>query len=63
MYVLEKACRIQVAAQSGNAPLVVPPRASVESVFPSLSAFGDIAAITWEALLRRVERTAPDYRD
>jgi ribulose-5-phosphate 4-epimerase/fuculose-1-phosphate aldolase len=63
MYVLEKACRIQVAAQASGAALVVPPRASIESVFEQLNAFGDIASITWEALLRRVERTAPDYRD
>lgn len=63
MYVLEKACRIQVAALSSGTPPVVPPRDAIDCVFPQLNAFGDIAGITWAALLRRLERSAPDYRD
>lgn len=63
MYVLEKACRIQLAAQAGGAPLALPPRQTIASVYAQLSSFGDIASITWEALLRRAERTAPGYRD
>lgn len=63
MYVLEKACRIQVAALACGVAPVVPPKAAIECVFPQLNAFGDIAGITWAALLRRLERTAPDYRD
>jgi ribulose-5-phosphate 4-epimerase/fuculose-1-phosphate aldolase len=63
MYVLEKACQIQVAALAGGARPVVPPRDTIESVYPQLSSFGDIAGITWRALLRRLERTAPGYRD
>ena len=63
MYVLEKACRIQVAALACGVAPVVPPKAAIECVFPQLNAFGDIVGITWAALLRRLERTAPDYRD
>lgn len=45
MYVLEKACRIQVAALAGGIDPVVPPQSAIDSVFPQLNAFGDIAGI------------------
>ncbi len=62
MYVLEKACQIQVAAQAGG-PLVVPGPDSIASVYPQLESFGDVAGLTWAALLRRLERTEPAYLD
>ncbi len=61
MYVLEKACQIQVAAQAGGR-LVVPPAAAVDAVYPQLEAFGDVAGLTWAALLRVLERERSDYR-
>lgn len=60
MYVLEKACEIQVAAQAGGR-LIIPPPATIAAVHPQLESFGDVAGLTWAALLRRLERTAPDY--
>jgi ribulose-5-phosphate 4-epimerase/fuculose-1-phosphate aldolase len=62
MYVLEKACQIQVAAQAGGSALLIPPPASIAAVHPQLEAFGDVAGLTWAALLRRLDRTEPGYR-
>lgn len=62
MYVLEKACQIQVAAQAGGA-LVIPSPESVAAVYSQLEGFGDVAGLTWAALLRRLERTEPDFND
>lgn len=62
MYVLEKACRIQVAAQTSSR-MVQPTPESISAVYPQLTSFGDIAGLTWAALLRRVDRTEPDYRN
>jgi ribulose-5-phosphate 4-epimerase/fuculose-1-phosphate aldolase len=62
MYYLEKACEIQVAAQAGG-PLVVPPpevREHTARQFAASAADGDLA---WAALLRLLDRVAPDYRD
>jgi ribulose-5-phosphate 4-epimerase/fuculose-1-phosphate aldolase len=60
MYVLEKACEIQVAARCGGA-LAIPSPESIAAVHPQLEGFGDVAGLTWAALLRRLERTEPDY--
>jgi ribulose-5-phosphate 4-epimerase/fuculose-1-phosphate aldolase len=62
MYVLEKACQIQVAAQAGG-PLVIPDHQAIAAVYPQLEGFGDVAGLTWAALLRRLDRTEPGYLD
>jgi len=62
MYVLEKACQIQIAAQAGGR-LVVPSPGSIAAVYPQLESFGDVAGLTWAALLRRLARTEPGYLD
>jgi ribulose-5-phosphate 4-epimerase/fuculose-1-phosphate aldolase len=62
MYVLEKACRIQVAAQAGGR-LVTPTAESIRVVHGQLEGFGDVAGLTWAALLRHLDRTEPGYRD
>ncbi|WP_234536392.1 class II aldolase/adducin family protein [Streptomyces shenzhenensis] len=69
MYYLEKACRIQILAQSGGAQLVVPGdvvceyaarQLNVETEDPGLQ---DALAydLVWAALLRLLDRVAPDY--
>jgi ribulose-5-phosphate 4-epimerase/fuculose-1-phosphate aldolase len=63
MYMLERACRIQVAALSGGGALVQPPPEVCEAVAPQLAVIADIPRMTWAALLRRLERTEPGYRD
>jgi ribulose-5-phosphate 4-epimerase/fuculose-1-phosphate aldolase len=65
MYVFEAACMIQVRAQAGGAELIpVDPRivagvkAAVREVTRSLG-----GGIAWPALLRRLDRVNPGYRD
>ncbi|MFE3516349.1 class II aldolase/adducin family protein [Streptomyces sp. NPDC059166] len=70
MYYLEKACEIQVTAQAGGTPLVLPPEQVCEYTAQQLAGeatadFQDDIAydLAWSALLRLVERIAPDYKD
>ncbi|MFF7654810.1 class II aldolase/adducin family protein [Streptomyces sp. NPDC007983] len=71
MYYLDKACEIQVAATAGGAKLVMPPPDIRELTARQLagegegSDFQDDKAydLAWSALLRLVERVAPDYKD
>lgn len=69
IYYLEKACRIQVAAQSGGSEIIIPDpriceRAALQLVGESVGDdFVDDVAyeLAWRALLRLLDRTAPDY--
>ncbi|MCI3273948.1 class II aldolase/adducin family protein [Streptomyces cylindrosporus] len=71
MYYLEKACEIQVAAQAAGAPLTVPPADVRERAGRQLrgedhgSDLRDDEAydLAWRALLRLVDRIAPDHAD
>ncbi|MGX4690071.1 class II aldolase/adducin family protein [Streptomyces sp. JNUCC 63] len=70
MYYLEKACEIQVTAQAGGGPLVLPPAEICEYTAQQLageatSDFEDHDAyeLAWAALLRLLDRTCPDYKD
>lgn len=73
MYYLQKACEIQLAAQSTGRPLALPGEAVCrrtelqfrEPPVPdnaSLVADADGAALAWNALLRLLDRTDPDYK-
>ena len=69
MHYLEQACRIQTTATAGGAPLVVPAPEVCELTARQLSGeshdsdLQDDQAydLAWAALLRLVERIAPDY--
>jgi ribulose-5-phosphate 4-epimerase/fuculose-1-phosphate aldolase len=71
MYYLERACQIQISAQSGGAALTLPGREVAEYTARQLngedteSDLQDTAAydLAWAALLRLLDRVAPDYRD
>ena len=64
MYFLERACAIQLAAQSGGTPLVYPADAVQSLVAQQAAGFGDVAdRLLWPALLRRLDRIDPSYRD
>ncbi|WP_326597799.1 class II aldolase/adducin family protein [Streptomyces sp. NBC_01803] len=72
MYYLDKACEIQLAAQAGGAALTVPPPDVCEYAARQLTGEGeadsdytddDAYDLAWAALLRLVERVAPDYAD
>ncbi|AJT69828.1 Putative aldolase class 2 protein [Streptomyces lydicus] len=71
MYYLDKACEIQTAAVSGGAKLITPAPDVVELTARQLSGEDDSSDLqddkaydlAWSALLRLVERIAPDYKD
>ncbi|WP_371933794.1 recombinase family protein [Streptomyces castrisilvae] len=72
MFHLEKACEIQVTAQAGGTELVLPSDQVAEYTAQQLTGEGDASSdfedhdaydLAWAALLRLMERIAPDYKD
>jgi ribulose-5-phosphate 4-epimerase/fuculose-1-phosphate aldolase len=71
MFYLERACQIQVDAMAGGAPLVVPPPGVCEHTarqFSGQGGDGDYAdarepSLAWQAMLRLVDRIAPDFKN
>jgi ribulose-5-phosphate 4-epimerase/fuculose-1-phosphate aldolase len=64
MYWLERACAVQIAAQSSGQPLVVPPapiraRTREKAEFITKRA----SPVAWLATLRKLDRLDPSYRD
>ena len=62
MYYLEQACRIQVAAQSSGAPLAIPPKDVVERARDQFGTGPTKGWLPWQALRRKLDGEAPDYR-
>src|SRR5229473_1786569 len=64
MYVLERACKIQILAQSGGAELLPVPDPIIDLVATQLSAVtvGQGAQLAWPGLLRKLDRIDPSYR-
>ncbi|MQY52382.1 class II aldolase [Rhodocyclus tenuis] len=67
---LERACRFQLAAQSAGAPLITPASAVIErtleqarAVYGPQSSFLPSGRREWTALLRRLDRELPGYRN
>jgi hypothetical protein len=67
LFRLERACQVQVMALSCNTKLVYPSQSILEDTYqrmqpkPGQSARnGDLA---WPALLRKLDRTDPSYRN
>jgi ribulose-5-phosphate 4-epimerase/fuculose-1-phosphate aldolase len=65
MYMLERACRIQILAQAGGGKLSPVSETIRESVAAQLGAVtvGQGAQLTWPGLLRRLDRLDSSYRD
>ena len=64
MYLLQRACEIQVAAQAGGALVHVDREINSRSQVNATAATrGKNGAIAWPALLRRLDRLDPSYRD
>jgi ribulose-5-phosphate 4-epimerase/fuculose-1-phosphate aldolase len=65
MYILERACRIQILAQSGGGTLLPVSESILENVAAQLGAVtvGQGAQLTWPGLLRKLDRIDPSYRE
>jgi ribulose-5-phosphate 4-epimerase/fuculose-1-phosphate aldolase len=65
MFLLERACKIQILAQAGGAELIEIPAPVVNRVGSQLNAVtaGQGAQLTWPGLLRKLDRLDPSYRD
>lgn len=65
MYILERACRIQILAQSGGRDLHFVPDPIIDLTAKQMSAVtvGQGAELTWPGLLRKLDRIDPTYRD
>jgi len=65
MFVLERACRIQVLALSGGGEVIRVP----DAILAGIAAQGQAATrglgglLAWPGLLRKLDRTDPSYRD
>ena len=65
MFLLERACKIQILAQSGATELVEIPDPIVERVDSQLKAVtvNQGAELTWPGLLRKLDRIDRSYRE
>ena len=65
MFILERACKIQILAQSGGTELLPVPDPIIDLVARQLSAVtvGQGAQLAWPGLLRKLDRIDPSYRD
>jgi ribulose-5-phosphate 4-epimerase/fuculose-1-phosphate aldolase len=64
MYILERACQIQIMAQSGSdlVPVPAPILAGIQAQADDVT-LGQGAALVWPAMLRKAERLDPGFRD
>ena len=65
MFLLERACKIQILAQSGGGELSPIPNTILAKVASQMDTVtvGQGAALTWPGLLRKLDRIDPTYRD
>lgn len=65
MFILERACKIQILAQSGGAELLPVPKPILELVArqQSVVTVGQGAQLAWPGLLRKIDRIDPSYRE
>ena len=65
MFLLERACKIQIMAQSGGGQLSEIPNNIIDRVASQMSAVtvGQGAALTWPGLLRKLDRIDSSYRE
>jgi ribulose-5-phosphate 4-epimerase/fuculose-1-phosphate aldolase len=62
MFYLERACEVQILAQSSVSKLIIP-SATVCKHSASQQAGGALGQLQWQALLRMLDRQDPSYRD
>ena len=61
MYVLQRACEMQIAAQRGG-ELVTPPEEACRKVGRQIAEFAEMGALEWPGLLRMLDRECPEFR-
>jgi len=63
-YFLEQACKVQCAALAGGQKVIIPPAEVCEQAAQDVRDFEpDFGIRDWTALLRKLERTDPTYKD
>ena len=65
MFLLERACKIQVLTQSGGGELVKIARGTIDRVASQMNVvtIGQGAELTWPGLLRKLDRIDRSYRE
>jgi ribulose-5-phosphate 4-epimerase/fuculose-1-phosphate aldolase len=64
LFMLEKACQIQLAAQGNGAELLMQPQAMADLVAQQTQfAFGFAAEMSWQAAIRKMQRVDPRFQD
>jgi ribulose-5-phosphate 4-epimerase/fuculose-1-phosphate aldolase len=65
MYILQRACEVQIKAQSGGAPLRYVAKPILDGMRQAAAAVTREAngQIAWPALLRKLDRIDPGYAD
>jgi ribulose-5-phosphate 4-epimerase/fuculose-1-phosphate aldolase len=65
MHYLERSCEIQIAAQAGGTAPVTPPQAVIDATKATAQGVGDrnFGEVGFKALLRKLDRDDPSYRD
>jgi ribulose-5-phosphate 4-epimerase/fuculose-1-phosphate aldolase len=61
-YYMEKACQIQVLAQSTGKKLIQPPTSICEKSAAQQD-IDDLGQLQWDALIRKLDREDPSYRE
>ncbi|HEY9647693.1 MAG TPA: class II aldolase/adducin family protein [Chroococcidiopsis sp.] len=61
MFYLNRACEVQITAQSAATPLTIPPHAVCEHAAAQQD-IDDLGQLEWPALLRLLDRHDPSYR-
>ena len=62
MYILQRACEVQIAAQYGGKELIAVPQSIVDGIRSSRAAMRGVAArLAWPGLLRKLDRLDPGY--
>lgn len=64
MFFLERACQIQIAALAGGATPLIPPETVLQRTGAQFANDGSyVQGRDWQALIRLLDRIAPDYKD
>ena len=67
LYRMERACEVQVMALSCNTRLVYPPQNVLEATFDKVKPRPELpnrnGELAWPALLRKLDRTDPSYKN